>query len=111
MSIESPNLENKLNNLSERMSPEGGVVTAFSNNGRETNSVKSLSDFKCKSSGSSPSNRNSSNSFHKSLELMVDKTEILPSSFMITSVTKSAQKVPSPIKEVEECSLKGFNNE
>ena len=67
------------------------------------NSVKCFSDCKRKSNVSSP-NRVSLTNFHKSIEMMIDKSEILPN-----YITKSAHKVPSPIKEVEECSQKNGN--
>lgn len=57
------------------------------------------SNTKSRSNTSSPNNRVSLTSFHKQIEMMIDKSEILPH-----ILTKSANKVPSPIKEVEECS-------
>lgn len=60
----------------------------------------SKSDYKCKSSGSSPSRVNL-NSFHKNIDMMIDKSEIPP-----PQLSRSAHKVPSPIKEVDELSQK-----
>ncbi|KAL4453665.1 hypothetical protein ABPG74_009561 [Tetrahymena malaccensis] len=73
-------------------------------NQEETDSSRFHSQQKTKSNEQSP-NKTHFNSFHKAVDMMIDKSEIPP-----PHLSRSAHKVPSPIKEVDELSQKNIKN-
>ncbi|KAL4497922.1 hypothetical protein ABPG72_014779 [Tetrahymena utriculariae] len=79
-------------------------INETQNTSQEETDSRFYSQQKTKTSEQSP-NKIHFNSFHKTVDMMIDKSEIPP-----PHLSRSAHKVPSPIKEVDELSQKNLKN-